>query len=125
MSGGRFATVVFRVAAVYGCLVLLPQYFFPGNAGSRPEQFYGFIGVALAWQFVFFMVSRDVMRYRGLMLPSILEKLLFGIPVVMLFFQDRVDTMVLAAGCIDLLLALLFALAWWRTGAVGAANEHS
>ena len=115
----KFASRVFFVAGIYGVLVLLPQYFmetriaidFP-PAITHPENFYGFIGVALAWQFVFFIIARDVQRYRLLMLPAIVEKLAFGLPAWLLYVQDRVVTAVVTAGTIDLLLAILFVTAF-------------
>ena len=48
---------------------------------ERPEHFYGFIGVARAWQVIFLIVASDVMRYRPLMLAGVLEKLSFGAAV--------------------------------------------
>jgi hypothetical protein len=48
-----FARRVFLVAGMYGIVVLVPQYFVELGLPAlieRPEHFYGFIGVALAWQ---------------------------------------------------------------------------
>ena len=110
----QLARRVFLLAAVYGIAVLIPQYFMePPDA--RPELFYGFIGVALAWQVAFLAIARDPVRYRLIMIPSILEKLAFGIPVVVLSLQNRVPAMLLAFGIIDLVLAVLF---WMSYGAV-------
>jgi hypothetical protein len=41
---------------------------------THPGLFYGFVGVALVWQVVFIIVATDRVRYRPLMIPSILEK---------------------------------------------------
>src|SRR5919106_364637 len=81
-SGGkgiRFATRVFTAAAVYGILVLAPQYFLEDRVGrdfppsiTHPEHFYGFIGVALAWQVLFLIIASDPVRYRPAMLAAIL-----------------------------------------------------
>ena len=126
-SAQTFARRVFHVAGVYGILVLLPQYFLEDKLGedypppiTHPEHFYGFIGIALAWQFVFLLIARDVQRYRLLMLPAILEKLAFGVPTLALFAQHRVATPVLVAASIDLILAILFTLAYRAT----ARREH-
>jgi len=115
----KFPASVFLGAGIYGVIVLLPQYFLERELGrdfppplTHPEHFYGFIGVALAWQFVFLSIARDVQRFRSLMLPAILEKLSFGVPAVVLFAQGRVPGPVAGAGAIDLLLAVLFALAF-------------
>ncbi|HEY7698851.1 MAG TPA: hypothetical protein VIE88_10575 [Vicinamibacteria bacterium] len=116
-----FARAVFRIAGVYGILVLLPQYFMEERIGidypppiTHPEHFYGFVGTALVWQVAFLIIARDPARFRALMIPSILEKASFAIPVVVLFLQNRVPGAVLAFGAIDLILGTLFFLAWFR-----------
>jgi len=115
----KFAARVFLAAGIYGVAVLLPQYFLEEKLGrdfpppvNHPEHFYGFVGVALAWQFVFLLIARDVQRYRLFMLPAILEKLSFGVAAVVLYAQSRVTALVAGAGIIDLLLAVLFALSF-------------
>lgn len=129
MDTSRFARRVFFWAGVYGVLVLAPQYLLELGIGpalpaplQHPEQFYGFIGVALAWQVAFLVISRDVQRYRLLMLPAILEKLSFGVPVVLLFSAGRVGTDVLFFACIDLALGALFLMAFRATKAVAATE---
>ena len=82
---------------------------------THPEFFYGFIGVTLAWQLVFLVIARNPVRYRPLMLVSVLEKLAYGIPAIALFMQQRIKTMTLAFGCIDLVLGALFVLAFFFT----------
>jgi hypothetical protein len=117
--GPRFAKRVFFVAGLYGVAVLLPQYFIESGIAFelparivRPEQFYGFIGVALSWQFAFLLIAHDVERYRPLMLVGLLEKLSFGLAVVVLYAANRVSAGVLAAGTVDLALGALFVLAF-------------
>jgi hypothetical protein len=117
-----FAKRVFLVAGIYGLAALLPQYFMEKKLGQQfppsithPEQFYGFIGVAVAWQFAFLLIASDVERYRLFMLPAILEKLSFGIPVLVLFAQGRVAPPVVFVGLIDLVLALFFFVAFRMT----------
>jgi hypothetical protein len=106
---------VFLVAGVYGIVVLAPQYFVVPALMERPEQFYGFIGVALAWQFAFLIIASDVVRYRSLILAGVLEKLSFGVPVAILYLVDRVSTGVLLAGTLDLILGALFVAAFVAT----------
>ncbi len=122
----RFAERVFRLAAIYGILVLLPQYFMEEWIGrdfpppiTHPEHFYGFIGVALAWQVVFLIIARDPVRYRPIMLAAILEKLAFGGAALALFLAQRLAPSVLAAGVVDLVLAGLFLAAYRKTGEGG------
>ena len=117
-----FARWVFRLAGVYGLVVLLPQYFLEGRIGrdypppvTHPEHFYGFLGVAVAWQVAFLVVAQDPVRYRLLMLPAVLEKAAFGIAAPVLFAQQRVHAAVLTFGLIDLLWGILFLAAFRRT----------
>jgi len=118
VTGPTFARRVFLVAGVYGILVLAPQYFVELGLPAlidRPEQFYGFIGVALAWQFAFLIIASDVVRYRPLMLAGVLEKLSFGAAVVILYLMNRVSIGVLLAGALDLVLGALFVAAFMGT----------
>lgn len=119
-----FARRVYLVAATYGLIVLLPQYFLAGKIGrdfppaiTHAEYFYGFIGIAVAWQVVFLIISRDPLRYRPLMLASILEKAAFSIPAVVLFSLGRLSGQTLAAGLLDATLGAFFAAAYLRTAA--------
>lgn len=122
--GVVFARRVFRVAAVYGIVVLLPQYFLEGRIGrdyppaiTHPEHFYGFIGVALAWQVLFLLIATDPPRYRPVMLVAILEKLAFGFACAVLYLQGRLAVVTLGAGAIDLVLAALFLASYRATRA--------
>lgn len=115
----RFSARIFLGAGIYGVVVLLPQYFLEEKLArdfppplTHPEHFYGFISVALAWQFVFLIIARNVQRYRLLMLPAILEKLSFGLAALVLYAQGRVAALAAGAGLVDLFFALLFVLAF-------------
>jgi hypothetical protein len=120
----KFARLVFLIAGIYGLIVLLPGYFLEAQTGrdfpppiTHPEYYYGFIGVAVAWQVVFLILSRDPIRYRPMMIPAILEKATFGIAVVILFAQHRVATLTLGLALIDSTLGVLFVLAYIKTAA--------
>ena len=118
MIGPTFARRVFLVAGLYGIVALAPQYFVELGLPTlveRPEHFYGFIGVALAWQVVFLIAASDVMRYRPLMLAGVLEKLSFGAAVAILYSVERVSIGVLLAGTVDLVLGALFVAAFIAT----------
>ena len=117
-----FARRVFTVAWVYGFLSLLPMYFLEGwymerlpPALTHPEFYYGFIGVALAWQVLFVLIARDPARLRPAMLPAVLEKLGWGIAVPVLVLQGRAPAFFLPAAVIDLVLGVLFVMAWRKT----------
>ena len=118
-----FARRAFFVAGIYGLIVLLPMYFLEAKTGrdfppaiTHSEYYYGFIGIAVAWQFVFLIISRDPVRYRPIMIPAILEKAAFGVPAIVLFILGRLSAQMLGAGMIDLMLGVLFAIAYTRTG---------
>ena len=118
----KFAKMLFRVAAIYGVIVLAPLYFIFDLVGkndpppiTHPAFFYGFAGAALAWQAAFYVISTDPSRYRALMIPSVLEKLSYGVAVVVLVLQQRLRRTDLVFGCIDLLLGALFVVAYFRT----------
>jgi hypothetical protein len=117
----KFARWLFAVAALYGAVALLPMYFQEAMvATTQPpaithaEYYYGFIGVALAWQLAFVFIAMDPRRYRPMMIPAMVEKLAFGAAAVVLFMQHRLSPLMLAAGGVDLLFASLFLLAWWQ-----------
>jgi hypothetical protein len=116
-----FARWLFRVAGIYGLIVLVPQYFMEGQIGrdypppiTHPEHFYGFVGVAAAWQIVFLVIAQDPARYRSIMPVAALAKTTFGIAAVVLFALQRLAALVMMFALIDLALAALFLLAWWR-----------
>lgn len=122
-AASQFASRVFFWAGVYGILVLAPLYFLEDQFNQQfpppinhPEHFYGFIGVALAWQLAFLLISRDVIRYRMFMLPAVAEKVLFGASVLALFTQGRVGSATLAAAAADQVLGVLFVLSFYLTG---------
>ena len=71
--------------------------------------------MAVAWQVAFLIIVRDPIRYRLLMIPAILEKASFGIPVFVLFAQGKVPVMILVFGSIDLVLGVLFLVAYRKT----------
>jgi len=118
----NFARNVFCVAGIYGLLMVFPQYFLEARIGrdypppiTHPENFYGFIGVTLAWQIAFLVIARDPQRLRPMMLPAILEKISFGGAAIVLFSGGRIPAAVLFFACIDLLLGTLFAAAFMKT----------
>jgi len=119
-----FARTVFRIAGIYGLLVMVPQFFLEAKTGqdypppvTHPEFYYGFVGCAVAFQVVFLVVARDPVRFRPLMIPSVLEKAFFGIGTPILYFQHRVPGLVFGFSLVDLLLGTLFTVAYVRTPA--------
>jgi hypothetical protein len=119
----RFARWTFLIAGIYGLLALLPTYFMESQIGidtppaiTHPEYFYGFIGVAVAFQIVFIIISTDPRKYRPFMPASIVEKFSFAFAASVLLIQHRLAGPIVIGAVIDLLLGVLFILAWYRTG---------
>ena len=116
----KFARLVFLIAGVYGLLLLVPVYFLESKivpAITHPEFFYGFVGVAIAWQIAFLVVGRDPVRFRPIMVAAILEKTAHGLAVVILYLLNRLSALPAAIGSVDLLVAVLFAAAYAFTPA--------
>jgi len=117
-----FARRTFLIAGIYGLLALLPMYFLEGRIGrdhpppiTHPEHFYGFLGVAVAWQVAFLVIAREPVRFRPLMPVAVLEKASFGLPAIALWLTGRIPAPVLVVGLIDLTLGVLFVIAYLRT----------
>jgi len=117
-----FQRIVFRVAAVYGVVILTPLYFIFDLIGrndpppiTHPAFFYGFVGVALAWQVAFCVISVDPARYRALMIPAVLEKFAFGVAVIALALERRVHPTDAVFSLVDLLFGVLFFAAYLKT----------
>ena len=124
----KLARIIFALAGVYGVGVLLPMYFERSHieivyppAVTHLEFYYGFVGVALAWQAAFLIVASNPVRYRPLMIACILEKLAYGLAVLVLAFQNRVAGAIMAFGTVDLVWGGLFVLAYLRLSGLGAS----
>ena len=123
----KFVKIVFRVAAIYGVLTLTPLYFLFDVIGrndpppiTHPGFFYGFVGVALAWQAAFYVISTDPVRYRALMIPAVLEKFSFVIAIIVLVLQHRTQPSDLVFSCVDLVLGILFVVSYFKTALAGS-----
>jgi hypothetical protein len=117
-----FAKRVFMFGGIWGLAILGSHAFMEGRVGrdhppaiTHPEYFYGFVGVGLVWQVLFLVIARDPVRYRPLMVVAVLEKASFFIATVALFALGRLDTEMLGAGVLDMMLGVLFAIAYLRT----------
>jgi hypothetical protein len=117
-----FARVVFLVAGVWGLAVLTPLYFLVDVTGRRyaapmdyPQFFYGFLSVAMAWQLAFLVIGSSPARFRPLMIPGILEKLGHVAGVAVLYGQGRLSVVDATAAAPDLLLGVLFVMAFVMT----------
>jgi len=125
-KGGKmlFAKRVFTVAGIYGILVLAPMYFMEARISAQqppaithPDLYYGFIGCALVFQLVYFLIARDPVRYRPLMVVGMLEKVVYTLPVILLYLQGRVYPSTLYMSLVDPVFGLLFFAAYRKTPA--------
>jgi hypothetical protein len=122
----KFTKVVFWIAGVWGVLVLTPLYFLFDEIGRRvppaithPQYYYGFVGVALVWQFVFFVIATDPLRFRPLIGLSVLEKLSFILAVTVLALEGRLRATEWTAAVPDTILAVFFLIALVKTRSIG------
>jgi hypothetical protein len=117
----QFAKWVFRAAGIYGVIVMTPMFFLEpvfnaqGQPLTHPEQFYGFVGVTLAFQFVFLTMSRDVARFRPLIPVCLFEKAVFPAFVWPLYLMGRTPGIVTFFSTIDIVWLVLFTISWFRT----------
>jgi len=118
----RFAKVVFWVASVWGVLVLTPLFLIFDMIGrndpppvTHPGFYYGFATVALTFQLVFIVIATDPVRFRPMMIPSVIEKFSYAVAVIALYLQRRMRAGDLVFAGTDLLLGLLFVAAFLKT----------
>ena len=123
----KFAKIVFWVAGIWGLLAITPLYFMFEAIGrndpppiTHPGFYYGFAGVALAWQIAFLFIARDPVRLRVMMIPSMVEKFSWTIAVVTLVMQGRMHHMDLLFAGTDGVLGVLFVAAYIATGSAGS-----
>ena len=119
-----FAKITFYIATIWGILILTPLYFMFNNISrmdppplTHPAFYYGFVGAGLAWQFAFLVIARDPIRFRPMMIPSILEKFSYAAALITLYAQHRLHQQDLMFALIDLLLGVLFLIAYGKTQA--------
>ena len=124
-----FAKIVFIGAGVWGIVVLTPLYWLVDVTGRHylaptdyPHFFYGFVSVALAWQIAFLVIGTSPDRFRPLMIPSIFEKFSYVVTLAVLHGQGRVSWLDAQAGVPDLLLGILFVVAFVKTRALGSGD---
>lgn len=117
----RFARWVFLLAGIIGLIEIVPLYFYESALGrtqpppvTHPDFYYGFVGIALAWQIAFLIISRDPLRYLPLMPAVFLEKFLYPAAVFILHLQGRVPSQMLGGASCDLVWLVLFVTVWLK-----------
>lgn len=118
----KFAKITFWIAGIYGVISLVPLYFLYDTIGrmdpprlNHPHFYYGFVGVTLVWQFAFFVIATDPVRFRPFILLAVCEKLSYIMAVVALYSAGRVTPQQAATAVPDTLLAILFVIAFLQT----------
>jgi hypothetical protein len=118
----KFAKAVFWIAGIWGVLILTPLYFIFDMIGrndpppiTHPAFYYGFVSIGLAFQVVFFVIAKDPVRLRPMMIPAVLEKFGYGATLVVLFLQNRLHPQDIGLGGVDVLFGILFLGAFFKT----------
>ena len=122
----RFARWIFRIAGVYGIIVMTPMLFMerqiaPGAA--HPVFFYAWISVNLVWQILFLVLGTAPSRYRPMMPVCVLQKATAVIAIPWLYALGRVGGMWLGAAATDLGFAVLFLIAYRVTPGASLADS--
>jgi hypothetical protein len=118
----KFARIVFGIAAAWGLLVLTPMLFIFNTIGRKdpppithPQFYFGFVTVALVFQFVFFIIATDPARFRPMIIPSVLEKATYVAVCLILYLRGEVTVAQMATAGPDLLLGILFVSAYYTS----------
>ena len=120
----RFARAVFTGAGIWGLVVLTPLYFsfdlvgrFYPPAITHPDFFYGFVGVAIAWQIGFLLIGRDPAGLHTMMIPAMLEKFGYVLTLSILYAQGSLRLGQFVVAVPDFVLGLLFVVAFLQIDA--------
>jgi hypothetical protein len=117
----KFAKILFWIAGIWGILILTPLYLIFNLIGQKdpppithPGFYYGFVGLGLAWQIVFFIIATDPVRFRPIILAAVIEKFSYAIAMIALHLQGRVHPSDLTFAFVDLLFGVLFIVAFLK-----------
>jgi hypothetical protein len=131
MLKDRFSSIVFLAAGIYGLIVLAPGFFGEKMVSEKmppaithPEFYYGFLGVAVAWQVAFLIIARDPQRFRPIIPAAILEKLTFCVACAVLLALGRIPLIVAMGGAGDFILGTLFTISYFRLRAAHSAQQQ-
>jgi len=118
----RLTKIWFAIAGWWGIVSLTPLFFLYNQVGlknppalTHPEYYFGFLAIALAWQFGFLVLSHDPVRYHAMMLPAALEKIGYALCCFVLVARHLSGGGIAAFGALDLLFGLGFLAAFRNT----------
>ena len=103
-------------AAVYGFIGAATLYFTDAPDPHR-LLYFAFAGIALVFQGVFLVIARDPRRFAPLLPLCVFEKVSFGIPALAFAARGQAEASMALGGAVDLLLAVLFVIAWRKMAA--------
>ncbi|HET7221316.1 MAG TPA: hypothetical protein VFJ02_24845 [Vicinamibacterales bacterium] len=126
----KFARIVFTLAGIWGIVVLTPLFWLVDISGRRypaPSEyqqfFYGFFSVAWAWQIAFLVIGSNPVRFRPLMIPSMIEKFGYVLLVTVLYSQAQIPPEDAMPAVPDLILGILFVAAFVKTRAAAVRTN--
>ena len=114
----RFAKWVFRIAGLYGIVVVAPMLFLERQIApgiTYPVFFYAWVSAVLVWQVLFLVLSTDPIGYRTIMLICVLEKATAVIAIPWLYVLGRIGGLWLGVAAVDLVFGVLFLAAYRGT----------
>jgi hypothetical protein len=137
-SATREQTVrnIFQYGAYYGVCVLMPLWFIElpimapmaslmlgGKPVDHQSLLYSFIGLALTFQYVYWLCGSDPLRYRAFMPTTVLAKMSVFMPITVLFFQGKIEPLAWSLSFIDGALGVAFAWAYLVTPKVDGTRK--
>jgi hypothetical protein len=118
----KLARCVFLTAGILGLLPVVPlayaamvneQIMLP-DVGSASLFFYGFVFQYVCWQILYIVLARDPVRYRPMMILAFLAQVIAPLyPAWLYLYGFRLWISIVV---VDLVLAMLFLVAFWLTG---------
>ena len=115
-SAERFTRRVMIGAAIYGFIGAATLYLTDAPDPHR-LLYFAFAGIALVFQGVFLVIARDPRRFAPLLPLCVFEKVSFGIPALAFAARGQAEASMALGGAVDLLLAVLFVIAWRKMAA--------
>ena len=106
-----FARRVLVIAEIYGVLAAGSLYFTYAPDPHR-LMYFAFAGIVIVFQGVFLIIARDPRHYAALLPLCVFEKISFAVPAMAFAARGQVGETMALAGAVDLLLAVLFIVAW-------------
>ena len=118
---------MFRIAGLYGIVVVAPMLLFERQIApgiTYPVFFYAWVSVELVWQILFLVLSTDPIRYRPMILVSVLEKATAVVAIPWLYVLGRIGSLWLGVAAVDLVFGVLFLAAYRGTGRVPSSDRN-